>query len=77
MSERMFTQARRQLCGQLLVSGDNRESCAMSLAKSLMRHGEIHDNRHTAERIMELSADDVRDVAEIIASQTFSRLTLI
>ena len=29
MSERMFTQARRQLCGQLLVSGDNRESCAM------------------------------------------------
>ena len=42
-----------------------------------MRHGEIHDNRHTAERIMELSADDVRDVAEIIASQTFSRLTLI
>ena len=73
----MFPQARRQLCGQLLVSGDNRESCAMSLAKSLMRHGEIHDNRHTAERIMELSADDVRDVAEIIASQTFSRLTLI
>lgn len=77
MSDRMFAQARQQLCGQLLVSGDNRETCAMSLAKSLMRHGEILDNRHTAERIMSLTTADLRDVAEMIASQTFSRLTII
>ncbi len=77
MSERMFAQAKQQLCGQLLVSGDNRESCAMSLAKSLMRHGRVLDNRHTADRIMALSPSDLRDMAETIAALPMSRLTLI
>lgn len=77
MTERMFAQARQQLCGQLLVSGDNRESCAMSLAKSLMRHGRILDNRHTADMIMALSATDLRDMAETIAALPMSRLTII
>lgn len=77
ISSRMFAQAKQQLCGQLLVSGDNRESCAMSLAKSLMRHGRVLDNRHTADQIMALSPSDLRDMAETIAALPMSRLTLI
>lgn len=76
LSERQFAAARRQICGQLLVSGDSPESCAMSLAKSIMRHGRVLDNADTARRIMELSASDVRDVAETIASAPMSRLVL-
>lgn len=76
LSDRKFTQARQQLCGQLLVSGDNRETCAMAMAKSLMKYGEVRDNRYTAGRIMQLSPDDLREVAELIAGQTLSRLVI-
>ncbi len=77
MSDRSFREARQQLCGQLLVSGDNRESCAMALAKSLMRHGEVHDNSYTAGRIMELGAEDLQQLAREIADAPLSRLTII
>ncbi len=76
MSDRAFAQARRQLCGQLLVSGENRENCAMTLAKSLMRHGEIHDQLHTSGMIMETTKDELMQVAGLIADSEFSRLTL-
>lgn len=77
MSERSFRKAQRQLCGQLLVNGDNRESQAMALAKDLMRHGEILGNRYIADRIMELTPEDVRGVAELMATSDMSRLVLI
>ncbi len=77
MSDRAFQQARRQLCGQLLVSGDNRESCAMALAKSLMRHGEVLDNSHTARQIMSLTPDDLLAVARDMAAAPASRLILV
>lgn len=76
MSDRSFERARRQFCGQLLVAGDNRESAAMALAKSMMRYGLPLDSSHTAARIMELTAEDLRDTAESIAESPLSRLTL-
>lgn len=77
LGERRFNSARRQYCGQLLVSGDNRENCAMGYAKSMMRFGEIHDNAYTARRVMEVTADELRDMAAMIASSPMSRLVLI
>lgn len=77
LTDRKFKAAQRQLCGQLLVSGDNRESCAMGYAKSLMRHGVVYDNRHTAERLMQLHPDDVIEVARLIVENPLSRLTLV
>ena len=76
LSQRTFAKAREQYCGQLLVSGDHRENCAMSLAKSLLYFGEVHDVRFTAERMREVTADQLRDVAQFIAAQPLSRLTL-
>ncbi len=51
VSPRAFDAARDQYCGQLTVSGDHRENCAMALAKSLLYFGEVHDIAHTAEQI--------------------------
>ena len=51
LSPRAFDAARDQYCGQLTVSGDHRENCAMALAKSLLYFGEVHDIAHTAEQI--------------------------
>lgn len=71
-----FDHAKKQLCGQLLVSGENKENAAMAMAKSLMRHGETRDNEYTSARIRELSAGELRDMAQLIAESPFNRLTL-
>lgn len=77
LSDRAFARARRQLCGQLLVSGENRENCAMSLAKSLMRHGEIHDNLYSSKMIMETTPSELLEIARLIADTPTSRLALV
>lgn len=77
LSERRFKAAQRQICGQLLVSGDNRENCAMAYAKSVMRHGKVLDNKYTADRLMQLHPDDIKDVAAMIVSRPLSQLVLI
>lgn len=76
LGERQFESAKRQYCGQLLVSGDNRENCAMGYAKSIMRFGEIHDNSYAAQRVMELTAEELREMAALIVSRPMSRLIL-
>lgn len=76
LSPRAFAAARDQYCGQLTVSGDHRENCAMALAKSLLYFGEVHDIAHTAEQIRAVTPDDIRDMAALIASKELSRLTL-
>lgn len=77
MSQQRLTRAQRQLCGQLLVSSDHRESCAMGYAKSLMRHGCVIDNREVARHIIELTPSDVHETARIVAEKPMSRLILI
>lgn len=76
LPDRTFRRAQRQLAGQLLVSGENRENNAMSLAKSLMRHGEILDGRHTADCIARLAPADLLDMARFIAARPASRLII-
>lgn len=76
LSERAFAAVRDQYCGQLIVSGDQRENCAMALAKSLLYFGEVHDIAHTAALIRAVTPDDLRDIAALVASKDLSRLTL-
>ena len=77
MSERTFARVREQYCGQLLVSSDHRESRSMALAKSVLYFGEVVDIHATAERIRNVSAEELRSTAELIVSRGLSRLTLI
>lgn len=72
-----FDKIKRQYCGQLLVSSDHRENRAMSLGKSILYYNEIHDISTTAERIMAVSAEEVREVAELLVHDKCSCLTLI
>lgn len=76
LSPRAFEALRNQYCGQLLVGSDNRENMAMSMAKSLLYYGEIHDIRDSMRHIRGVSAEDFRSIAESLASAPTCRLTI-
>ncbi len=77
MTERTLEKIKTQYCGQLLVSTDNRENMAINMGKSLLFRGAIYDTEHTAERIREVTATQLREVAELLAPSGCSRLTLL
>lgn len=77
LSDSAFEKIKRQYCGQLLVSSDHRENRAMSMAKSLLYYGCIHDISTTAGRIMEVTAEEFRDMAALVAERLRGCLTLI
>lgn len=74
---RRLDKIKEQYCGQLLVSSDNRESMAMSLGKNLMYYGKLTDIPSLAARIREVSAEEIREVAALMAPSLCSRITLI
>ncbi|MDE5773902.1 MAG: insulinase family protein [Muribaculaceae bacterium] len=76
MSERLFNRIREQYRGQLLVSTDHREAAAMSLGKSLLYYNEVYDAAYTADRIMQVTREDLLEMARLIASHPLNRLTL-
>ena len=77
MTERMLEKIKTQYCGQLLVSTDNRENMASNMGKSLLLRGSIHYTEHTAERIRAVTAEELRQVAELLSPARCSRLTLL
>lgn len=76
LSGRRLERAKRQYIGQLQVASDHRESMAMSMGKSLAYFGEIHDIDWLSERIQAVTADEIRDVAALLAPDRCSRLTI-
>lgn len=75
LSHRKFAAIRDQYCGQLIMSGEHKESRAMSLAKSISYFGEIHDVHHTTNCIRALSPTDLQEAAQLILSNGLSSLT--
>ncbi len=73
---RTFNAIREQYCGQLLVSTDNKESLAMSMGKSLLYFGTVHDPSTTAERVRAVTPEQFREVAELCIPDNCSSLTL-
>ncbi len=76
LSPRTFAKVRDQYCGQLIMSGEHRESRAMSLAKSLMYYDEIHDLDYTSRCIRSLTPEAMQEAAQLVASSGLSTLTL-
>ena len=72
-----FDKIKRQYCGQLLVSSDHIENRAMSLAKSMLYFGDVHDISSMASHIMEVSPAQVREVAELLIKEKCGTLTII
>ena len=77
MTDRMLEKIKTQYCGQLLVSTDNRENMAINMGKSLLFRGAIYDTEHTAERIREVTPQQLREAAEMLSPSRCSRLTLL
>lgn len=77
LSPRAFARVRDQYCGQLILSGEHRESRAMGLAKSLLYYDGIHDLDYTSEIIRSLKPEDMQHAAQFIADAGLSTLTLI
>ena len=76
MSDISFEKVKRQYCGQLLSSSDNIEHRAMSMGKSELYYGRVFDISSTADRIMSIRADEMRDVAALTYSHGLSTLSL-
>ena len=76
LSDNTFEKVKRQYCGQLISSSDHIEHRAMSLGKSLLYYNEVHDITTTTERIMAVTSEEMREVAEFIFSSGLSTLTL-
>ena len=77
LSAKSFERIKRQYCGQLISSSDQIENRAMSLGKSVMYYGKVHDINTTIDRIMSVSAQEMREVAELIFADGLSTLTLL
>lgn len=76
LSETTFERARRQYLGQLTVSTDHRESRAMGMGKSVLYFGEVHDIDYSRAHIMDVTRQQVRDVAEMLHPDLMSCLSL-
>lgn len=76
LSERAFTRIVDQYCGQLIVSSDNRENMAMSLAKSLIYFDEIIDISTTTRRLRDVTPAQLRDMAAQLADAPDCTLTI-
>ena len=76
LSARAFSQAQDQYCGQLIMSGEHRESRAMSMAKSLMYYGEIHDIAFATDHIRALKPEDIQNMASEILRSGLSTLSI-
>ena len=78
MSERKLKAAKKQLLGQLAVSGDNGETQCLSMGKSLLAFGKIADSAENRAMVDGITAEDVRMMAcQIFDAENLSKLIYI
>lgn len=78
LSDRKMKAAKKQLLGQLAISGDNGETQCLSMGKSLLAYGKISGGAETKKQIEAVSAEDIMEMArKIFAPDRLSRLIYI
>lgn len=78
LSDRKLKAAKKQLLGQLAISGDNGETQCLSMGKSLLAYGKINGTKETRELIENISAADLQEVACTVFDTTkLSKLVYI
>jgi predicted Zn-dependent peptidase len=78
LSERKIKAAKKQLLGQLAISGDNGETQCLSMGKSLLAYGKITEGKDTRTLIENITAQDVQEMAcRIFDASNLSRLIYI
>lgn len=78
MSERKLKAAKKQMLGQLAISGDSGETQCLSMGKSLLAYGRISEGKETKALIDAITAEDVMEMARtIFAPEKLSKLIYI
>ena len=66
LSDRKLKAAKKQLMGQLAISGDNGETQCLSMGKGLLAYGKITGDRKTKDLVDAITAEDVCEMARTI-----------
>jgi predicted Zn-dependent peptidase len=75
ISEYQLEAYKKQYCGQLVVAADNAESTAMNAGKSMLYFNHVSTLNEIIDRIKAVTADDVRDAAQLLTLNNCSILT--
>ena len=70
LSDRKLKAAKKQLLGQIAISGDNGETQCLSMGKSLLAYGKINGTKETRELIENISAADIQEMACTVFNTT-------
>lgn len=77
LNDRQLTTAKRQLKGQIAIACDNREQYALDLAKHFLHYGQERDFDELMQRIDDITAQQLQDVAcQMFTSEHLQTLTL-
>ena len=78
LSDRKLKAAKKQLLGQIAISGDNGETQCLSMGKSLLAYGRISGGKETRELVEKISAADIQEMANTVFNiQTLSKLVYL
>ena len=78
LSDRKMKAAKKQLLGQLAISGDNGETQCLSMGKGLLSYGKLNTSSENKSIIEAITAEDIRSIAQrIFDSSKLSKLIYI
>ena len=78
LSERKLKAAKKQLLGQMAISGDNGETQCLSMGKGLLAYGKLNTGKETRQMVEGITAKDIREMARtIFAPYNLSKLIYI
>lgn len=78
LSERRLKAAKKQLLGQLAISGDNGETQCLSMGKGLMAYGKVSSGKENRALVEAITAEEVQKMARTIFDKDrLSRLIYI
>ena len=78
LSERKLKAAKKQLLGQIAISGDNGETQCLSMGKSLLAYGKVPGGKDNKALVDAITAEDVQEMAiKIFDKDRISKLIYI
>ena len=78
LSDRKLKAAKKQLLGQMAISGDNGETQCLSMGKGLLAYGKLNTGKETRQMVEGITAEDIREMARtIFAPSNLSKLIYI
>lgn len=78
LSDRKLKAAKKQLLGQIAISGDNGETQCLSMGKSLLAYGKVSSGKDNRALVDAITAEDVQEMAvKIFDKERISKLIYI